>query len=398
MLNIEILDHCTNDFRPITLTRPVASMLAGCFTFEDRVRLLFPDIDVRVRPCCNVANAYFARNGAQSEPDASDGATLYLAPNVVFNLEFARFVRTAEGDAVFDVNGAVVGILTDKPFDEGWFDNPPDWPRHQFDLIVIPAIWDLVNINGRIIEADFGEHFRRAVDGEVHANAAVYGGNAVAVEHGAEVLAGAVLDASDGPIIVARGAKIRPGAMLEGPCYIGPETVIMSGWIRENCSFGPLCKIGGEVESSIFIGYSNKCHEGFVGHSYIGSWVNLGALTTTSDLKNNYGEIRVDLGCGAKSTGRIKVGSFIGDHSKTGIGALLNSGTVIGVAVNHYGAGLPPKNIKSFSWGTAEGYVEHDFDRAVDTARTVTSRRGFELLPEEFALLKLIHDENWKEK
>ncbi|MCK5832705.1 hypothetical protein KAH81_03445 [bacterium] len=398
MLNIVVLDFCASNFRPLSETRPVVSLLAGCFTFEERIRKLFPNSALELRACPSVAEVYSVKSNKSFIPKDETGRTLYLKPNVVYNLEFARMVESAEGDAIFKVDETVVAILTHKPFDKGWFEIPPDWPVFELDLIIVPAIWDLVNINASIITADFDENFRRAIDGQVHPQAAIYGENAVAIERGAEVFAGAVLDAREGPIIVSRGAIIRPGAIIQGPCFIGQDTVVLSGWIREDCSFGPMCKIAGEVESSIFIGYSNKGHEGFVGHSYIGQWVNLGALTTTSDLKNNYGKIRIDFGDGQIDTGRIKVGSFIGDHSKTGIGALLNSGTYIGVSVNHYGTGLPPKFIKSFSWGTSQGYVEYEFEKAISTAKVVMSRRGEELQPEEESLLKNIYKANWNKK
>ncbi len=390
MLRVAILDHCSKDFRPISDTRPVAELLAGCFTFEDRIRRLFPNSEVSVVP-------YKRLSDAETRRSAFEGLTLYLEANFVYTLEFARIAMGLDSPAVFISDGAVVGVAAEEPFQKSWFEDPPNWPTHNLTLMRVDAIWDLVNLNGEIIKSDFEEHFRRAIDGQVHPLSAIYGENAIAIERGAEIFAGAVLDAREGPIVVARGAVVRPGAVIQGPCYIGPDTMVLSGWAREGCSFGPMCKIGGEVESSIFLGYSNKCHEGFVGHSYIGRWVNLGALTTTSDLKNNYSKIRVDLGEGERDTGRIKVGSFFGDHTKTGIGTLLNSGTCLGVSVNHYASGLPPKFIRAFSWGTSEGYTRYEFDKALATARIVMSRRGIKMGASEAELLLKIYRENWPE-
>ncbi len=395
MINkIVILDNGYERFYPLTKTRPLAALLAGAFTFEKRVRRLFPMAEIAILAHIEVAAAYSARTGFRTTPFSGDEPVLFLLPNVIYNPAFARLAQEAEPGSLFRSKGSVVAAY-DKPDSVTEDLDSLELPEIEVDLLAIPAIWDLVNFNGEIIRIDFEEHFRRAIDGNVHAQAAIYGENAVSIDRSAEVFAGAILDARDGPIIVSRDAVIRPGAIVQGPCYIGPGTQILSGWVREDCSFGPVCKIGGEVESSVFIGWSNKAHEGFVGHSYIGQWINLGALTTTSDLKNNYGKIRIDLGDGQIDTGRIKVGSFFGDHTKTGIGTLLNSGTCLGVSVNHYGTGLPPKHIADFSWGTSNGYTEYDIEKAIKTARTVTLRRGIEILPEEEAMLRSIHKNSW---
>ncbi|MCD6501418.1 hypothetical protein J7L01_02350 [bacterium] len=391
---IAILDHGYERFYPLTKTRPVAALLAGAFTFEERVRRVFPTAEVVVLAHAEVAKAFSARSGLRSAPFPKGASVLFLLPNAVFDLAFARAAEAAEPNTVFRSGDTAVGALLEGGSVPSNLD-ALGLPEIEVDVLTVPTIWGLVRLNGEIVLSDFKSHFPRAVDGEVSAQATIYGENAVAIDRSAEIFAGAVLDAREGPIIVSRGAVVRPGAVVQGPCYIGPGTEILSGWIRGACSFGPTCKLGGEVESSIFIGWSNKAHEGFVGHSYVGQWVNLGALTTTSDLKNNYGEVRVDLGGGQIGTGQIKVGSFIGDHSKTGIGALLNSGTCIGVSVNHYGTGLPPKSIADFSWGTSDGYVEYDVEKAVRTARTVMSRRGMEMLPEEENLLRAIHADAW---
>lgn len=378
-------------FLPIASTRPVAEIRAGAFTFRERLQILFPDSKISVEAPRQVAEAYTSRTGglANTLPPGED-PILIVKPNFVFGPSFKRIVESAKPGSVFLSNGiamAAYGVFDDVPQKFAF----PGFTEIDIHIDEIPAIWDLVNLNGGIIESDFSQFFEASIDGAVHPAAMIYKPDALSIEQGAEVCAGAVLDARTGPIIVRSGTVVRPGAVIEGPCYIGPDCRIVSGWIRPACSFGPGCRVGGEIESSIFQAYSNKYHEGFVGHSYIGEWVNLGALTTTSDLKNNYGEIRVDFGSGQISTGRIKVGSFIGDHSKTGIGTILNSGTYFGVSVNHYGTGLPPKHVPDFSWGGADGYVEYDIEKALATAKTVMSRRGLEMLREEEDLFRHIH-------
>jgi len=139
-----------------------------------------------------------------------------------------------------------------------------------------------------------------------------------------------VLDAGNGPIVVERDALIEPHSFIAGPCWIGAGTHVLGGKLGGGVSLGPVCRVAGEVEESIFQGFANKRHHGFVGHSIVGAWANLGALTTTSDLKNNYGPVRVSIGGKVHDTGESKVGAFLGDHVKTAIGTLLTTGAVAG--------------------------------------------------------------------
>jgi UDP-N-acetylglucosamine diphosphorylase/glucosamine-1-phosphate N-acetyltransferase len=160
--------------------------------------------------------------------------------------------------------------------------------------------------------------------------------------------------------------------------------------IYGDTSIGPLCKVGGEIENSIVLGFSNKQHDGFLGHSYLGAWVNLGADTNTSDLKNNYGNVRVQLGGEAIDTGRMFLGALIGDHAKTGINTMLNTGTIVGVSANVFGAGFPSKSIAPFSWGGAEGYQRFEIDKAIELARTVMARRNVTFTDADETLLRTL--------
>lgn len=197
-----------------------------------------------------------------------------------------------------------------------------------------------------------------------------------------------VLDARDGPIFIEAGAHIEPFSFIQGPAYIGPGTLIASARIRGETSIGPVCRIGGEVEASIVQGYSNKHHDGFLGHSWLGEWVNIGAMTTNSDLKNNYGSVRVVLeGLGQLDSGVLKLGCFLADHVKLGIGLHLNGGTMIGTGSNVFGVHTAPKNIPHFTWG-GDVFREYRIDSMIGVARTVMGRRKRELSPEYEALLR----------
>lgn len=216
--------------------------------------------------------------------------------------------------------------------------------------------------------------------GLVHAGAHLVEPQHIHIGHKAQVKPGAVLDASDGPIHVEAGVHIQPGAVLIGPCYIGAKSIIRPGAsIREGSAIGPHCRVGGEVEASVIHSYSNKQHDGFLGHSYVGSWVNLGAGTITSDLKNTYGAIRASVNGAGVETGLRFLGSIIGDHAKTGIGAILATGCIIGVAANVFTQAAAPRFVPSFAWLTGTELAHYRVEKAIDIARFVMSRRQTEL-------------------
>jgi len=188
-----------------------------------------------------------------------------------------------------------------------------------------------------------------------------------------------VIDAEHGPVFIDEGAEIHPFSRIEGPCYIGKKSILLGAKCREGNSIGPFCRIGGEIEESIIQGYSNKYHDGFLGHAYVGEWVNLGALTTNSDLKNDYSKVSVTLdGRSPIDTGSTKVGALIGDHTKTSIGTLFNTGAYVGAMAVIAATGKPlPKFIPSFAW-FLEGVVTKGFGKKklYETAATVMGRRG----------------------
>lgn len=231
--------------------------------------------------------------------------------------------------------------------------------------------WDLITLNPELLKKDFitGE-----VKGILEPRAIIYGDlSKLHLESNGRIEPGAVLNLHSGSIYIDHGAEIKPFSLIEGPCYIGKNTVINSAKIRPNCSIGENCRIGGEIEASIFQGFSNKNHEGFIGHSYIGEWVNLGALTANSDLRNDYGPVKVTIGKKEIDTGITKLGCFIGDHSKTAIGTLINTGALVGIFANLFEPGLSAKTIPSFSWGAKKRWQIED---VLKTAQSVMARRN----------------------
>ena len=255
-------------------------------------------------------------------------------------------------------------------------------------------LWDIILLNERQIVDDYHLLTSERESQPVPEHARVIGSENVFIEEGARV-GMAMINASDGPVYIARGAHVMDGAMIQGPAGIGEGAVVrMGARIYSGSSIGPFSKVGGEMQSSVIFGYSNKAHEGFLGHSVIGEWCNIGADTNTSNLKINYDEIRLwDYAEESfMNTGLTFCGTFMGDHSKCGINTMFNTGTVIGVSAQVFGAGFMRNFIPSFSWGSVSGFTTLDFDKAVDAARRMYQRRDKEFTPSEERILRNVFE------
>lgn len=220
------------------------------------------------------------------------------------------------------------------------------------------------------------------------------GDGAVYIEEGAEIGPYVVFDTTGGPILIQRGSSIHPFTRLVGPVAIGCNCQIMGDRIATS-AIGDWSKIRGEFSNSIVLGYSNKGHEGFIGHSYLGRWVNLGALTTTSNLKNTYGNVQLWTPSGTRDSGQQFLGTMFGDHVKTGIGMMLRTGTVLGAGANVYGSHAPPKAVTPFSWGDDEPYGEYDLSKFLVTAERMMERRHVKLSAKAKAQLTESHRARW---
>ena len=246
-------------------------------------------------------------------------------------------------------------------------------------------LWELVLESPDQITRDFAAAGRRGIEGTVEQPNAIRGSDKdVYIAPGALVHPMVVIDAEHGPVYIDEDAEIHPFTRIEGPCYIGRQSILLGAKCREGNSIGPVCRVGGEVEESIIHGHSNKYHDGFLGHAYVGEWVNLGALTTNSDLKNDYSSVSIILdGRRPIDTHSTKVGALIGDHTKTSIGTLFNSGAYVGAMALIAATGKPlPKFIPSFAW-FLEGVVTKGFGKRklYETAKTSMGRRRKEWTP-----------------
>lgn len=213
------------------------------------------------------------------------------------------------------------------------------------------------------------------------------------VVKGATIEPYVVFDASDGPIHVGAGSTVHAFTRLVGPCYIGRDTSVLGDRIAQ-CSIGDVCRVRGELSNTIILGHSNKGHDGFVGHSYLGRWVNLGAGTITSNLKNTYGPVMLWTPDGMRDTGMQFLGTFFGDHAKTGIGTCLTTGTVLGTGVNVYGQ-TPPKVVPPFAWGNAPPYSVYRLDKFLEVTERVMARRHVSLTAHARHQLESAHGARW---
>jgi UDP-N-acetylglucosamine diphosphorylase/glucosamine-1-phosphate N-acetyltransferase len=260
---------------------------------------------------------------------------------------------------------------------ETWSHPHTDGPARDIEGIALRGTFDLISAMEHFLAADCADFLAAGDQDPIPDGSIVLGDPTDVILRGAEVEPGVVFDVRGGAIVLESGVEVRHGTRLEGPLYAGPFTRLLGGFIRTSV-FGPRCVVRGEISSSIFTGYANKAHDGYVGHSVLGHWVNLGAGTTTSNLKNTYGEIRLSVGGTTIETGRSNLGSLIGDHAKTAIGTMLPTGAVVGAGASVFGAGQVPKYIAPLAWGVG-GSQTLDEEGFLKIAGRVMPRRLVEL-------------------
>jgi len=375
---------------PISLTRPAFDLRCGIGTLLDRQRRLFGNLEAGawVRP-------NLVRFASLSHPAMPFNDNDWLRRGRT-NLVNSRWLASA--DVMTDVETPRIGVCGDQvayviaPKFE-WLDVGDDvnavlakcqetLPECAAGGTMLNFLWDFVDRTSEAL-IDDAETFRTSqplLPG-LPANATIMGPpENFLVAAGATIEPYVTADTRLGPVIVDQGAVVHSFSRLEGPCYVGPEAWIMGAKIRAGTTLGPCCRIGGEVECSIVQGHSNKYHEGFLGHSYLGEWVNLAAATQTSDLRNDYGVVRLTVNGQRINTGRTKVGSYIGDHTKSGLSALLNTGSVIGTFCNILPSGsLLPQIVPSYCQVQYGQVAERwDLKQMFATAGTVMERRKLE--------------------
>jgi len=384
-------DEAALTLEPLSLTRPVWDLQCGIRTLGEKIRAAFPDLPLRLA----------ARDHLRGmlEPEAAGeipAGALWINGALLPGEGLAAAAQLEPGSA-WVREGRVIAFHGSPP--TGWQPGTqlPESGLHTLEAPSSAAqavryAWDLVHAMPGEIEREAGRLRRLGRhEGEIHSTAVLLAPENVYLGPGSRVAPLAMIDATGGPVVLDDGVQVGPHAVIEGPAYLGPKSQVKpQAHLHAVCS-GPECRMGGEVNTSILQSYTNKQHGGFLGHSFLGSWCNLGSGTETSNLKNNYSPVKVQVGDELVDTGKLFVGLTLGDHSKTAIGSVFNTGTVAGVACNLYGAGFPPRYIPSFSWGGAEKLVRYPFNRTLDIARAVMARRGRQPSDAEIEMLRWIH-------
>jgi len=375
-------DDRARGWEPFALTRPIGELLFGCLLLRERSERVWgtdcaghlahpalvgfdesgaPGV-VELHPLDQSETRILVNSRAVLDggglPPQDAGATLMVDGHVAGWVVPAG--TPSPPDSVLRTGGEVFHGLPEVEVAGSWLGAP----------------WDLVAGNEERIRRDADWLDLHAM--EPHGGIILLGQGGLYAERGSRLEPGVIIDTRSGPVILDAGARVQGPARLTGPVFVGRDSVVLGGAVS-GTSVGVRCKVRGEVASSVITGFSNKAHDGHLGHALLGRWVNLGAGTTNSDLKNNYGSVRVERGGGSIDTGLMKVGSFLGDHVRTGIGTLLNTGAVIGAGSNVFGGDMPPKFVPPFAWGSGADLSEYRFERFLDTARTVMGRRDQEL-------------------
>lgn len=384
-------DDKYSSFYPLSLTRPVSDLRCGILKLRQRLEACFaPEGDTALITEPALVPLFSERHPDWLINAAPEGKKLYLNSRLQVSEEAISLIKKMPEDSTLLNGEMVIAVRSAKTISD--FSSVTFGSKTQCALPLYESLSDLVHDNARMLVWDFDHYFYDNENFfETERGVTVLHPYNVWIAEGVILSPGVVLDASEGPIVLDTGVKVMPNAVLIGPLYVGKNSLVKVGAkIYGSTSIGPVCKIGGEVEGSIFQAYSNKQHDGFLGHSYVGEWVNLGADTNNSDLKNTYKNVAFySYSAGRKiDSGTQFLGCLIGDHSKTGINCSINTGTVIGIGCNLWGSGLITDFIPDFSWGEAGKLVPYRFEAFCETAAIVKDRRKLTLGTNETNLYK----------
>ncbi|MGB2143042.1 MAG: GlmU family protein [Flavobacteriaceae bacterium] len=363
---------------PFTYTRPVADIRIGILTIREKWELSLGATTT------TVTEDYLSDKYPMVEMEQNVMINASYLPSKVL---VTQIKNLKENQAIYDGDTMVAFFsLEDQEIDV----NSLEVLQSEEPLLKVETTWDIFSKNGAAIQADFNLITAERTSASIPEKTVAFNPEAIFIEEGAK-LPLCVLNATDGPIYIGKNSEIMEGSMVRGPFALCEGSTLKMGTkIYGPTTVGPHSKVGGEVNNSVFFGYANKAHDGFLGNSVIGEWCNLGADTNNSNLKNNYAEVRLwsyETENFAK-TGLQFCGLMMGDHSKCGINTMFNTGTVVGVSANIFGSGFPRNFIPSFSWGGSKGFTTYLTSKALEVAEVVMKRRGMEFTAQESAILE----------
>lgn len=389
-------DEFLENFHPLTLTRPVYDLRVGIFTLAEKWKLSLGAKEDLRGPLREHLKGVF------HDPEISDEheAVLWINPRFIPYPALVKQVKSLSlGESVVHENqlaAALVDIETHKK----WMTNGIKSSKlnkqkiAEDAAVILKNSWELFQLNGEQIRQDIKLSGKIAYGEEdIFPQTTFSSPENIYIEEGAVIEPGTILLADKGPIYIGKNTHLMANSIIRGPSAICEKSVVkMGAKIYEDTTIGPVCKVGGEISNCIFHSYSNKAHDGYTGNSVFGQWVNLGADTNTSNLKNNYGSVKVtDWKTGKEmDTGQQFIGTIMGDHSKTGINSMLNTGTLCGVCCNLFSDGYPPKFVPSFSWVSGHDTVPYHFEKAIEAMEKMMARRSVPLTPKYHQMMKAI--------
>lgn len=392
--NLILWDSSEKDnLLPFTFTRPIALIRCGILTISEKYGKLLPEFEQSF-----LTEKYLG----YKFPANINEDNLLISGAILPDADFiAAIMKLKIGESLWQkdkllaarASGEDVLVIKENPDKVELKKIVYKAPIHKLN-----HIWEIFSLCEQELIKDYqlitaGRKSMEIPEGNVIKNA-----ENIFLEEGAAVNF-ASLNASAGPIYISADAEIMEGAAVRGAFALGEHSQLkMGAKIYGATVIGPHCKVGGEINNSVFFGYSNKAHDGFIGNSVIGEWCNIGADTNNSNLKNNYEEVKIwnYLKNGFEKTGLQFCGLFMGDHSKCGINTMFNTGTVVGVSANVFGGGFPRNFIPSFSWGGASGFSTYQLGKALDTAVRVMARRNIPLTSDDTSILTYIFDQSHK--
>jgi UDP-N-acetylglucosamine diphosphorylase/glucosamine-1-phosphate N-acetyltransferase len=377
---------------PLTYTRPVADVRVGILTIRQKWEHYLK------QTTSTITEAYLSNKWPLKSGEDNVGINGAVLPNA----QLLQEIEQLQLNEVLMVEDVVVAIRVEEDINQwiwlkGESGDGYKIVMSQSNPIIIEHPSDIFTNNGAAIEQDFELLTNGRTSASIHESNTLIG-DRIFVEEGAKVTA-SILNSESGPIYIGKNAEVMEGSIVRGPFALCEHGVLKMGTkIYGPTTIGIHSKVGGEVNNSVIFGYSNKAHDGFLGNSVIGEWCNLGADANTSNLKNNYGEVKVwsyedeaNRGTGLQFHGLI-----MGDHSKCGINTMFNTGTITGVSANIFGGDFPPKFIPSFSWGGANGFDTFNLEKAFELAETVTKRRNITFTDDDRDILRHIYTETKK--
>lgn len=379
-------DQLRKDFYPFTVTRPVSELRLGIVTIREKWEKA-----LKGNSYCVTAPWLAARYAAKVPPQKPmvwiNARFLPSLPLVeaIMNLSEGQLIQH-EGVPVALFGSLSAGNNPETNLNYQVFNHPGK-------AIFISKVWEIFTRNGEWIEEDFRVLTAGRTSAPISNSNRLLGDN-IFFEEGAKAEM-SIINSLTGPVYLAANAEIMEGSMVRGALAMGEHaTLKMGAKIYGPTTLGPQAKVGGEVSNSVILGYSNKGHDGFLGNSVLGEWCNLGADTNNSNLKNNYGLVKIwNMARGKmEDTGLTFCGLMMGDHSKAGINTMFNTGTVTGVCANIFDGGFPPKFIPSFSWGGKENSPAYEVEKAIETAKAMYARRGVEFQKADEDLLRFLSE------